>query len=196
MTSRSAAAVSLTGPGDLPFVFTAPHDKRHERNQHGVLRMKMSEPGTGVLAHALALRMGGTAVVSESSTGDANWDEEHPLKDAIIARGLISAGTTLVDLHGMRDTHGFDIALGPGLHAEHSPDLVADLDRTLRAAGFAVEVFWSGLFAARGEHRLTTWAQRLGARAVQVEISARIRRELILDSQDHPLTHSIAQTFS
>jgi len=174
--------VELSGPGLTPFVFTAPHDKTHHRLQDNGLIRQMSEPGTGALARLLATELAGVAAVNISDAGDANWDAAHPLKDALLTSDRIGPGTYLLDLHGMLDKHGIDIAVGPGRYPERSESLVEPLATSLRDAGFSVLVDRDGRFAARGEHRVTTWAQSRGADAIQIEISASLRRLKL----DHP----------
>jgi hypothetical protein len=49
-----------------------------------------------------------------------------------------------------------------------------------------------GRFAARGEHRVTSWAQARGADAIQIEISATIRRLAV----DHPRQRELQQAMS
>jgi phage replication-related protein YjqB (UPF0714/DUF867 family) len=176
--------VELTGPGTDPFVFTAPHDKTHHRLDNNELIRKMSEPGTGALARFLAAELGGTAAVNISDSGDANWDASHPLKDILLRDNRITSGTYLLDLHGMLDKHGIDIAIGPGRFPERSESLVDPLASSLRDNGFNVLVDREGRFAARGEHRVTSWAQSHGADAVQIEISSSLRR-LKLDNPRH-----------
>jgi len=176
--------VEITGPGTAPFVFTAPHDKAHHRLVDDVLQRKMSEPGTGSLARLLAADLNGLSAVNASDHGDANWDATHPLKDALLSDNRIGPGTYLLDLHGMLDKHGFDIAIGPGRFPERSESLIDPLATSLRDVGFSVLVDREGRFAARGEHRVTSWAQFHGADAVQIEISSTIRR-LALDSARH-----------
>jgi phage replication-related protein YjqB (UPF0714/DUF867 family) len=82
----------------------------------------------------------------------------------------------------MTDQHGIDIAIGPGRFPERSESLVDPIRSALENAGFTVLVDTDGRFAARGEHRITSWAQARGADAIQMEISATIRRLAL----DHP----------
>jgi hypothetical protein len=173
--------VELTGPNTAPFIFTAPHDKAHHRLADGVLQRKMSEPGTGALARLLAEELQGLAAVNVSDLGDANWDATHPLKELLDERGCIAPGSYLLDLHGMTDQHGIDIAIGPGRFPERAASLIKPISTSLRQSGFSVLVDTDGRFAARGEHRVTSWAQARGADAIQVEIRATIRR-LTLDN--------------
>ena len=183
--------VEITGPGTAPFVFTAPHDKAHHRLVDDVLQRKMSEPGTGSLARLLAAELHGLSAVNASDIGDANWDASHPLKDVLLADNRIGPGTYLLDLHGMLDKHGIDIAIGQGRYPERSESLVEPLATSLRDAGFSVLVDRDGRFAARGEHRVTTWAQSRGADAIQIEISASLRRLKL----DHPRHVELQKAF-
>jgi hypothetical protein len=183
--------VELTGAGTAPFVFTAPHDKTHHRLADNELIRKMSEPGTGALARLLAVELCGTSAVNISDVGDANWDAAHPLKDILLRDNRIGPGTYLLDLHGMLDKHGIDIAVGPGRYPERSESLVEPLATSLRDAGFSVLVDRDGRFAARGEHRVTTWAQSRGADAIQIEISASLRRLKL----DHPRHVELQKAF-
>ena len=182
--------VELTGRGSAPFIFTAPHDKAHHRLVDGVPQRKMSEPGTGALARLLADELQGLAAVNISDVGDANWDSSHPLKDALDER--LRVKTYLLDLHGMTDQHGIDIAIGPGRFPERSESLVDPIRSALEDAGFNVLFDTDGRFAARGEHRVTSWAQARGADAIQVEISATIRRLAL----DHPRQRELQQAMS
>ena len=150
----------------------------------------MSEPGTGTLARLLADELQGLAAVNISDVGDANWDASHPLKDALNER--LRADTFLLDLHGMTDQHGIDIAIGPGRFPERSESLVDPIRSALEDAGFNVLFDTDGRFAARGEHRVTSWAQARGADAIQVEISATIRRLAL----DHPRQRELQQAMS
>lgn len=183
--------VELTGPHLSPFVFTAPHDKAHHRLADGVLQRKMSEPGTGALARLLASELRGVAAVNLSDVGDANWDADHPLKEMLGDGGYVGAGSYVVDLHGMTDQHGIDVAIGPGRFPDRSRSMIEPLRSALDVAGFTVLVDTDGRFAARGEHRVTSWAQSLGADAIQVEISATIRRLAL----DHPRQRDLQGAF-
>jgi hypothetical protein len=183
--------VELTGTYLSPFVFTAPHDKAHHRLADGVLQRKMSEPGTGTLARLLATELKGVAAVNISDVGDANWDAAHPLKEILAECGYAAAGSYLVDLHGMTDQHGIDIAIGPGRFPDRSASMMEPLRIALELAGFTVLIDTDGRFAARGEHRVTSWAQARGADAIQVEISATLRRL----TPDHPRQRELQGAF-
>lgn len=183
--------VELSGPATAPFIFTAPHDRAHHRLTDGVLQRKMSEPGTGALARFLAEEFDGLSAVNISDVGDANWDAQHPLKELLDERGCVTTGAYLIDLHGMTDQHGIDIAIGPGRYPERSHSLVEPMRSSLAGAGFTVLVDMDGRFAARGEHRVTSWAQLRGADAIQVEISASLRRLAL----DHTRQRDLQEAF-
>jgi hypothetical protein len=159
-----------TVDGSNGVAITAPHAVGHFRD--GV--RKRADRFTGSLAEVLAAASGSSALVlAGSGPGDANWDESHPLKDALL--GLLPNHGVIVDLHGMRDSHGSDVCVGRGRLPDSSGS-AAVADAVLaccRAAGLIVSV--DRPFDARRPQTVTSFAQAHGAAAAQVEIAARLR---------------------
>ncbi|MFI8527661.1 N-formylglutamate amidohydrolase [Promicromonospora sukumoe] len=163
-----SASVSEPTPGLLEVagterphvVVTAPHATNHERDGG----TKLADRGTGGLAVLLAELTGCTALVALGAGGDANYDDEHPLKERLAEL----RPTVVVDLHGMRSRPGSDVDLGTG-SGPVPPAVVSALrDSDLR-------VTTNEVFSAMRPTTVTAFAQAHGISAVQVEIGAHLR---------------------
>ena len=161
--------------GVRPVTLTAVHGVVHARP--GAER-KRTEANTGGLVLALADHCACWAGVvrRSSSDDDANWSDEHPLKRALVDRGAVGSGRVVVDVHGMTDAYGVDIALGPGSRTDGSLELAEVAAKCFESARFEVDADGTrtGLDGAR-EGTVTRWAQSLGCSAIQVEIARRDR---------------------
>lgn len=163
-----AASVSEPTPGllevpgtGLPHVVvTAPHATNHERDG----ATKLADRGTGGLAVLLAELTGCTALVAVGADGDANYDDEHPLKERLAEL----RPTMVIDLHGMRSRPGSDVDLGTGSGLVPSAIVSALSDGDLR-------VTTNEVFSAMRPTTVTAFAQARGISAVQVEIGAHVR---------------------
>ncbi|WP_125775121.1 hypothetical protein [Antribacter gilvus] len=149
-------------PGTRPHVvITAPHATNHVRAG----AMKVADRGTGGLALLLAELTGATALIALHSTGDANFDVEHPLK----VRLAELRPALVIDLHGMRRRPGSDVDLGAG------DGLVPDAFVSALRASSQVLVTVNEVFDAMRPTTVTAFSQDLGIRAVQAEIGAHLR---------------------
>ncbi|MFD7309876.1 hypothetical protein [Promicromonospora sp. NPDC059942] len=166
--SAIADSVSEPTPGLLEIagtkrpdvVVTAPHATNHERDG----ATKVADRGTGGLALLLARLTGCTALVAQSTAGDANFDEEHPLK----ARLTELRPAIVIDLHGMRSRPESDVDLGTGTG-------VAPADVVAALMGCGLRVTTNEIFDAMRPTTVTSFAQARGIAAVQVEIGAHLR---------------------
>lgn len=131
--------------------------------------MKFSEPFTGGLALAAAEVLDQSAVaVTGRQCGDANWDDDHALKDIV---GLLNPAA-VVDLHMMRDSHGPQVCLGRGSVPDLADPLACALQGELTRAGLECSV--DVPFDASRHTTVTTHSQRQGRHAVQVEVAASV----------------------
>lgn len=156
-------------PGPRPVLFSAPHAYPHPRQE----RLKAADTGTGALVLAAAAMSGGWAMTMLRTAGyDPNWDSDDPYK-AHVAR-LVRSGAVraVVDLHGMRN-EALDAELGTGGGATLPGDLTAAIVALLAPLRVAVDV----RFAARHAGTVTQHAWAAGARAVQIEMGPRLRRD-------------------
>lgn len=152
--------LEITGATRPRVVVTAPHATNHERAGAG----KVADRGTGGLAVLLAEATGCTALVALGTSGDANYEEEHPLKTRLAElRPAI-----VIDLHGMRSRPESDVDLGTGTGSVPS-GVVAALDAS------DLRVTTNEIFDAMRPTTVTSFAQSLGISAVQVEIGAHLR---------------------
>ncbi|MFJ3404001.1 hypothetical protein [Promicromonospora sp. NPDC090134] len=166
--ASTATSVSEPTPGLLEVagalrphvVVTAPHATNHERDG----ATKVADRGTGGLAVLLAELTGCTALVALGTPGDANYDEEHPLKQRLAEL----RPTVVIDLHGMRSRPESDVDLGTGSGLVPSPVVAALNDSDIR-------VTTNEVFDAMRPTTVTSFAQALGIAAVQVEIGAHLR---------------------
>jgi hypothetical protein len=165
----------LIEPAERPVVFTAVHGVVHHRPLVG---SKSAEARTGglVLALGTALRAGVGVILRTTEGADANFDPDHPFKRALLRQGLIGVGTALLDLHGMTDHHPVDIAIGRGADPERAEPLAELAVTAFEEQGFGVDPDGArcGLTGS-GPGTVTTFAQRHGAIAIQVEIARRNR---------------------
>lgn len=144
-------------------VLTAVHGTNHTRDG----RLKLADRGTGGLALVLAAATGCGALVTLGTHGDANHDPNHPAKDAL--RDLPGV-RHVIDLHGA--AHRSDSPdIGLGTSTGRTPARFVDALR----ADLRLAVTVDARHAAKGPHRLASFAQRHGRRAVQVEVDALAR---------------------
>ena len=154
-----------------PLVVSAVHAVDHMREGG----WKNADSGTGGLAMALGEIVGCSTIAVTRSVpmmGDVNWDGHHPLKGRLEELGHIDESTVFIDLHGMKDGNGADVIIGTGAGSPPSVALANRLAAHLRAAGIATDSDGAGRgFGATRATTMTSWAQRLGASAIQIEIS-------------------------
>ena len=104
--------------------------------------------------------------------GDANWDEYHPLKAQLEKLGHVDDRTVFIDLHGMKDGHGADVIIGCGNGSADARALALRIAGHLEAAKVTTESDGGRCgFGATKPGTMTSWAQRQGATAIQLEIS-------------------------
>jgi hypothetical protein len=156
-------------------VVSAVHAVDHERDG----RWKNADAGTGGLARALSIKLGCSTVAVTRSVpmmGDANWDEYHPLKAQLERNGYIDEQTVYIDLHGMKDGHGADVIIGCGNGSPSSIALAQRIAAHLEAVKVTTDPDGGKRgFGATRPGTMTSWAQRQGATAIQVEISRSYR---------------------
>jgi hypothetical protein len=156
-------------------IVSAVHAVDHERDG----RWKNTDAGTGGLAMALSEVLGCSKVAVTRSLpmmGDANWDEHHPLKVQLEKLGVVDERTTFIDLHGMKDGHGADVIIGCGNGSPASTALAQRIALHLEAARVVTDPDGGRRgFGATKPGTMTSWAQRQGATAIQVEISRSYR---------------------
>ncbi len=154
-----------------PLVVSAVHAVDHERDG----RWKNTDAGTGGLAMALSQIVGCSKVAVTRSVpmmGDANWDEYHPLKAQLEKLGHVDEQCVCIDLHGMKDGHGADVIIGCGINSPSSRALARRVATHLEAARVTTDPDGGRRgFGATKLGTMTSWAQRQGATAIQIEIS-------------------------
>lgn len=164
-------------PGDTLHIpgsrvlWCAPHAVRQIRDG----QPKASDRLTGPLAELLARSTGGGCLTLTGSAGDANWDARHPFKTRLaeIAPGY----ELIIDLHGMRDSHGMHVCVGRGAGPGAAEDAITRRILHLAAtAGLAATV--DDPFDATRPATVTSFAQQLGCVAVQVELARALRADL------------------
>ena len=165
----------LIQTGSRPVLFSAVHGVVHERPGLGI---KSAEARTGGLARVLAASLDTSVAVVLRGIGepDANFDPQHPLKLALLEQQLVGPHMAVIDLHGMTDHHAADVAIGWGPNLQLAEAVAALAVTAFADNGFRVDPNGaeSGLYGA-GEGTITTFAQRHGSSAIQVEIARRNR---------------------
>ena len=158
-----------------PLFVSAVHGVDHERDG----QWKNTDAGTGGLAMALSQIVGCSKVVVTRSVpmmGDANWDEYHPLKAQLEKLGHVDEQSIYLDLHGMKDGHGADVIIGRGNRSPESSALADRVAAHLAAAKVNVDPDGGKRgFGATKPGTMTSWAQRQGAAAIQLEIARSFR---------------------
>jgi len=153
--------------GTKSLLLTAPHATLSPRDG----RIPFPDAGTGGLVVALGRALEVTAAFTTGpSLTNPNRDLSHPLK-ALVSSEVVP-GRTCLDIHAMRDSHGPDFEVGLGLAACGDSHRLANvLAGLLTASGY--DVRFNEHFRAAYDGSMTTWAQRRGATAVQLEIAVR-----------------------
>ena len=182
--NKPFASNSNRGPKDGPrwivdwngaLFVSAVHAVDHERNG----AWKNADAGTGGLAMALSNVVGCSTVAVTRSVpmmGDANWDEYHPLKAQLERLGHVDDRSVYIDLHGMKDGHGADVIIGCGGASAASIALGQRVAGHLEAAKVTTDPDGGRRgFGATKPGTMTSWAQRQGATAIQIEISRSYR---------------------
>lgn len=132
---------------------------------------KPADRRTGGLALLVAEQTGASALAALSPVPDRDWDgRDDPFAGAL--RSAVAAGTVVLDLHGMRDSHDWDVCLGT--HHRTDPATTAVRDALIRAAqGLRTSV--DDPFAALGARTVLAHVTALGGTGLQVELAARLR---------------------
>ncbi len=142
-------------------LFSAPHEATQVRD--GV--EKIAERGTADLAFALAHVTGGSGLATTNrQSGDPNWDLDHPY---ITKARELAGSCPVIDLHMMRP-RGLEICIGLGPDPRMSHELWRPFVEETVASGLRVSINWP--FGAN-PRTVTGQIQRLGSRAVQLELS-------------------------
>ena len=195
------AANSNRGPKDGPrwiidwrgpLAVGAVHAVDHERDGH----WKNTDAGTGGLAMALGAVVGCSRIAVTRSVpmmGDANWDEYHPLKAQLDTLDHFDERTVYFDLHGMKDGHGADVIIGCGNRSPAAKALALRVATHLEAAKVATDPDGGKRgFGATKPGTMTSWAQRHGATAIQLEISRSYRAAHAADKLKERLITALA----
>jgi len=162
--------------GRQPFIVTAVHGVRHTRS--GAMG-KANDANTAGLALLLrrAHKVAGGTVTRSDDRPDANSDPDHPFKAALLQALRPAPLTILVDLHGMSDGHGVDVAVGIGVAPKAPSRAAAErAAAVLEAHGLTVDFAGATTgFNGAGPGTVTTWAQAAGLAAFQLEIRQGLR---------------------
>lgn len=160
---------------DARVIMSAPHAVRHF-GRDGV--SKLADAATGGLVRFVSERSGVVAVVASGGWVNANANANHVLDEWCPYRHTLTklgaADSVLVDVHGMTDHHGAEVCVGTGADPAVSADVVSFAVEHLRAAGLTVVVDMP--FSASSPATVTSWAQRNGFRAFQLEVCSALRR--------------------
>lgn len=157
-TDRSKGFSWIQGDG---VVLSAPHAVAHMREG----RAKKSEGFTELLAVTLAHEVGGSAIwVTETLSGDPNWDLEHPYKDKVYE---LANGHPVIDLHVMKN-RGFEVCIGLGQMDLARKELWSDAADAFLSAGMTVAINYP--FSA-GLQTVTGAIQARGLSALQIEFT-------------------------
>jgi phage replication-related protein YjqB (UPF0714/DUF867 family) len=171
----AAADTVHTQYGEVPILFSAPHAVAHLREGF----LKLADLGTGGLAIALAQVTGGYAVAQAGmATRDANWYADSTYKtylDKLTVHADTVHADTVIDLHGMKDAYGVDVCIGTGRYSIASLDLLASLIEVLTDAGLRISI--NDPYDAMREDTVTSYCQRQGVQAIQLELSRTTRRQ-------------------
>jgi hypothetical protein len=162
--------------GRKPVILTAVHGVRHTRS---AAMGKANDANTAGLALALAraLKVGCGTVARSDEQLDVNSDPQHPFKAALLAQLKPAEGSFLVDLHGMTDVHGVDVAVGVG--ADPDARTIATGERAanlLTKRGLSVDL--GGTITklnGAGPGTMTTWARAAGLVGIQIEVRQGLR---------------------
>jgi hypothetical protein len=158
---------------DARVIMSAPHAVRH-LSRDGV--SKAADAATGGLVRFVSERSRVVAVVASGGWVNANanhvLDGWCPYRHTLTELG--AANSVLVDVHGMTDHHGAEVCVGTGANPSLSADVVSFAVEHLQAAGLAVAV--DTPFSASSPGTVTSWAQRNGFRAFQLEVCSALRR--------------------
>lgn len=159
-----------TRTGDVPILFSAPHAVAHIRE--GLL--KRADLGTGGLAVALSHVTGGYALAQAGlATRDASWYANTPFRERLDQVSVHA--DTVIDLHGMKDEYGVDVCIGAGRYSVSSLDLLAVTIEVLTDAGVSISI--NDPYDARRENSVTSYCQRQGLQALQLELSRTTRKQ-------------------
>jgi len=166
----SAPAFPLFEALGSEVLLTAPHAVRTLSPSGS---SKLADAATGPLARALSAASGASCLVAHSPwPGNANAD---PLERCAFKQRMVELlskrPSTVLDLHGMLDSHGCDVCIGT--HKDGPSALADQATELLAAQGFVVRR--NDPFGARSPSTVTATALGAGAAAIQLEIAARWR---------------------
>jgi hypothetical protein len=158
---------------DARVVLSAPHAVRHF-GRNGAA--KAADAATGGLVRVISEQTQLVAVVASGgwTAANANHVVGEPCPYREVLADAVATDTVLFDVHGMTDDHGADICIGTGPFEELSAKAVSFTVEVMRGAGLVVAV--NTPFSAAHPGTVTSWGQRRGLCAFQVEVCSALRR--------------------
>lgn len=162
--------IYIEGSSSRPIVmFCAPHALNHYRNN----KLKIADIFTGSLCQILAKQSNQPGLISTLPTKNSKHlgfgkDYLDHVKDKT------KKGAMIVDIHGMSDSHGFDICIGTGPNpSTRIKDLAINLANTLPEYKVSINHPFDG----SPDYTMTNFVQNnLKGDSIQIEISSRLRR--------------------
>lgn len=161
-------------PGSLrPHVLiTAPHSTAHYSYHKPV----GADKHTGGVAQTLSQITGASLLAMTSPSPD--WDHWSKRTDDFSQKlhnhcSHYGSHGAVIDIHGMNDHHGCDIALGSSNHTHAR--LTQSIVNAFRFLAPQYKVDIDRVFPAKDEHTVTWLAQSKNTPAIQIEFSHRLR---------------------
>jgi N-formylglutamate amidohydrolase len=178
----------LIEAGTSGVLLTAPHAVAHWRDD----KRKKADRFTGSLGELLAEQTGaGYLILRGSGPGDANWDERHPFKDALLP--LLDDVFLVLDLHGMRD-QGIDVCVGRSQGSQFVGEAADIVAASCRDVGLTVAL--DAPFNARRPGTVTSFVQGRNRLALQLEIAAAARNPQDLPERARALLRALITAIS
>lgn len=163
---QATAAKNDTQP-----VIIAQHNAQHTRFG----QPKKAEPGTGDIADSVADRIHTTALVQHTPirfNSDNIAQRTDPL--ATQARQVINNHTPVIDIHGMNNTNGANIAIARGNHiTDWERHITQKLVDNFRHNGWSVSI--DKPFTASAPWTMSGYAESVNTDAVQIELAPSLR---------------------
>lgn len=156
--------------GEIPVLLSAPHSRMHVRNGS----QKMPERRTDEIVIEVAKQTGCSAIYLQEEVGyDPNHEDceyRRFLDNLIVQHGIV----LVLDIHGAKATHSFDIDIGTGPDYEGKEPFIAQVREEMSKGISNVTV--DKVFPARKTDTITKYVVRnYQIHAVQLEINRNIR---------------------